>query len=720
MRIFFAAAAIAAALHAQQPLDVQLLNDPGFESGGLTAWTVLSGTPVAEPYGSLTGIPFPLGAAIQGGNYYLRSSSPAATVRQSIDVSGNAAAIDAGQVDVELDAQLGGLTTDPDTSLLRVRFFNVANIEMANQQVGPVSVDGRNLATGFVRQTQRYLIPAGTRTLKVDAMLQEVNNGLGNPAVSFLDNPALHLRLHAAPATQPYGAELVVNGDFETGDLTGWTIVTGSLVVEAYGSSASVPTVLSAQGVGNGSFLLRGLSGGGEKKVTQRLDVRGNAVDVDAGSLVLSLSADSGGAGADPDHGVLTANFLGALGQVLGTADVGNVVATDRLERTITLRRSATVPVPPLTRTIAIEGRILEVNNGLGNRSLGFLDRASAQLQLASPASPLAYNTELLVNGGFEDTSIVSTTGNSGWRETDPYVDGVLYGTANVPSAAFASSINGGLRLAQALAGGPDNVVAQEFDLSANAADVIAGLVEVHASGYFGGTTTDPDTASMEVHFLGAQGQILSSTILGAVTNAERGNITTMLFRSTVAGVPPLAAGLRVELHLREVNNGGSSRSLALADELSCVLVNTNTGGPYTYPGTGEDLHLFTGLNSLPTGGPGSDIKIAHAHDILNVRIDSFGGLFDNLAIFLICDLFPTGNAPAGILPGIQVGPQNFLLLYSTWPLWHYLAPSGSNYNFYVPPGLATYSVRLQAISIAPLALNGLYASSAAHEIRVQ
>ena len=101
-------------------------------------------------------------------------------------------------------------------------------------------------------------------------------------------------------------------------------------------------------------------------------------------------------------------------------------------------------------------------------------------------------------------------------------------------------------------------------------------------------------------------------------------------------------------------------------------------------------------------------------------RVDSVGGAFDLLPLFVVADSFPTGNAPPGALPGIAISSPGIVVVNGLGVVWNGLLPGGTNYSLLVPPGLAGFSVRFQAVIITTLAANATFASTDAHEIRVQ
>jgi hypothetical protein len=702
----------AASLAAQQPLNTQLLTDPGFESGTVAAWLpVVQGTnaAVADFYGG-TLVPFAVGQAIGGGTYFLRGNGASVRNQQSVNLAGNAAAVDAGQLDIEVSAELGGTTTDADDAAFIVRFLNQAGQETLSNTLGPATAENRNAETRFVRRAARIQVPAGTRTLLFECRL----NGNSSPYLSFLDNASAILRVHQPPQPVPYGVELLQNGGFETGDYTGWSIDDAGFQMGLYGG-LNLPSFAFGAQVGGGSYLVHSLVRF-DSAASQIVDLRGSIADVDAGLLEVALGGLFGGRVNDVDYSKLTCFFLGQLGQSIGSLEVGLVSPADRYEDLVLLRRSGVAAIPPGTRTLKIEVRLVELTGGFGSSTASLADNLSAVVRLAQPVAPALYGTELLVNRSFELPQTYDPSSDAGWRVADPYVRLDLYGNAGMPPSALAQSIGGGSRLAVATDDFGYSALEQRIDLRGNAAAVDAGLVTVQLAGWFGGRISDPDQAELAAMFRTSLGQVMSESVVGNVTAADRGNVTTLLYRQGAFPVPPGTRSIGVQVRLRAING---NVSLGLADLVSCMLINT-AGGVATYPGTGEDLHLFTGVNTAPSGGSANEIKLATGGDLLHLRMDSLGTTFDGYPLFVIADVFTTGSPLPGSLPGIAISPPINFLVYGIGPVWHALQPYGNSYTFLVPPGGSGLSVRVQGVVFSIAAANTLFASTNAHEIRLQ
>lgn len=146
-----------------------------------------------------------------------------------------------------------------------------------------------------------------------------------------------------------------------------------------------------------------------------------------------------------------------------------------------------------------------------------------------------------------------------------------------------------------------------------------------------------------------------------------------------------------------------------------------------TYPGLGEDLLLFSGLNAdVLTSGSGNDIKTAMAGDDLVLRIESPLGTFLGDPLVLLGQVYPTaGGIPGGVLPGLWVAPPGpIFILDGSLPgpfggPSHVLVSGGNVLGFPLPGGFAGLSIVVQAGTVSASAANGFYTLSDAHEIRL-
>jgi hypothetical protein len=139
------------------------------------------------------------------------------------------------------------------------------------------------------------------------------------------------------------------------------------------------------------------------------------------------------------------------------------------------------------------------------------------------------------------------------------------------------------------------------------------------------------------------------------------------------------------------------------------------------YPGTNEDLTLTSGINlGAPSGGLGYEVKAAVAGNAVTVKVESKGGTFILREFLLIAQAFPTGSPPVPAVPGIWLGFPGLTFMIGTvyGPLGTiFLPPGGTTVSMIVPPGLTGNSVLIQGAVLAPIAINGVYATTDAHEI---
>jgi hypothetical protein len=148
---------------------------------------------------------------------------------------------------------------------------------------------------------------------------------------------------------------------------------------------------------------------------------------------------------------------------------------------------------------------------------------------------------------------------------------------------------------------------------------------------------------------------------------------------------------------------------------------------PMTYPGTNEDLTLLSAVGSAPmTTGLANQVKQVTAGQSVTVEVFSPGGGFNFREVALLAQAFPTGSPPfPPVAPNIHMTfpGLTFLIGGVASPFGPELLPPGGVWtSFVVPPGLSGNSVLFQGAIVtfqAPLAANGLYASTDGHEIRI-
>ncbi|MCK5940509.1 MAG: hypothetical protein KAI24_00965, partial [Planctomycetes bacterium] len=146
---------------------------------------------------------------------------------------------------------------------------------------------------------------------------------------------------------------------------------------------------------------------------------------------------------------------------------------------------------------------------------------------------------------------------------------------------------------------------------------------------------------------------------------------------------------------------------------------------PCAWPGSGEDLTLGTTVNA--SGAPHSCEKVAATGDLLTMSVASPSGRFTFAPYLLLVELYPTGGTPPPPIPGLpalHVHPLTAIWLVdplSPGPLGPAVLPAGgAPHAWFVPPGLTGATLRLQAGVFSPLAANGVFALTDAHEVDVQ
>jgi hypothetical protein len=134
-----------------------------------------------------------------------------------------------------------------------------------------------------------------------------------------------------------------------------WTR-SGPFTFVRYGTVAGefpFPTRQTGEALGAGHAFFAAGPGKGNS-ATQVADVGDAAPEIDLGKGSAAVSALLGGYRASADGAIVEATYRGPDGDALGSLQIGPVTATDRGGATNLLPRSATGPVPPLTRTVTV------------------------------------------------------------------------------------------------------------------------------------------------------------------------------------------------------------------------------------------------------------------------------------------------------------------------------------------------------------------------------
>jgi hypothetical protein len=119
------------------------------------------------------------------------------TATQTIDVSGAATEIDAGQAGATLTAFIGAYTVAKDIATVTARFLDAAGTQIGSVRVGPVSIDDRKRLTVLLKRTAQANLPPKTRSMAVVITVTADGNGAHH---AYVDNISLTLGKAATPA----------------------------------------------------------------------------------------------------------------------------------------------------------------------------------------------------------------------------------------------------------------------------------------------------------------------------------------------------------------------------------------------------------------------------------------------------------------------------------------------------------------------------------------
>lgn len=199
-----------------------LLQNPGAEAGqgsdgsagpvpipNWTTQTIQGDSPTLQGftvvrYGSPAFPDQTVAATIAGGtNFFGGGNATGLSIAtQTVDVSGAATEIDAGQVTALLSADIGGFDGQNDDGVVTATFIGASGNPISATGIGPVTETDRNGVTTLLPRSTTVGVPAGTRSIAV-TMAATRSSGSWNDA--YFDNIDLQLSSGQAPPPPPAG-----------------------------------------------------------------------------------------------------------------------------------------------------------------------------------------------------------------------------------------------------------------------------------------------------------------------------------------------------------------------------------------------------------------------------------------------------------------------------------------------------------------------------------
>ena len=323
---------------------------------------------------------------------------------------------------------------------------------------------------------------------------------------------------------------------------------------------------------------------------------------------------------------------------------------------------------------------------------------ALAVLMIACVATA---QTELTTNGGFETGEF------TGWQLFPSQPGNITIGAGN--GSTFGCDINN-----TALA---SNSFLKHANLGAG--QVSPGQA-VTVSLDMKGVTAAGGIVFVQVFWEISGGGVSGAQLLGPIfADPNPATWTTHTFNLTAGS--DVSGGVSVQV---EAVTGGAPGSMTVVsiDNVSVSIMSTMA----TYPGTGDDLELETGINGAADT---TDVKTAAGGDTLVVNVSSPGGAFELEPYFLWVQPVSTaaGVPNLGAIGApefhLDLAMPVFVLVDAGFP-----APTGpaligpgggTDHYFILPPALngLGQSLVFQTLVQSNAAANMIYATSAAHEI---
>jgi len=393
-------------------------------------WAVSSAFTVVNYKGSSDTSGFPKssdpGPPDRSNQFFAGGNAATSTATQDIDVSGNAADINAGKVTLDLSGWLGGFGSDPDVAQLSVTYLDGGSMTLSSTTIGPVSAADRNNTTGLFLRNKSATVPANTVTLRVTLTMTRTSGAFND---GYADSLSVVLR-----------APTVVTTTADTGPgslraaLALGNVITFDPNVFAANSAPHIISLASAlpalsanvQIVGPGAKALtvrRSTASGTPNFPVVTVD-SGAAVDLNgvrpnvtiSGLTIANGNVPSGNGGGIFNHtGQLTVTNCGITGN---TASQGGGIFTDA--HTVSAVRGSTINGNTATFAAAMEtynSSSSLVNSTISGNSTqtydvlvyGEADSADMFVTNCTIVSSLAIETQTHHTGSSADVSLMNT-----------------------------------------------------------------------------------------------------------------------------------------------------------------------------------------------------------------------------------------------------------------------------------------------------------------------